>query len=351
MDKIRLGRTEMMVTRLGFGSIPIQRVTDNEAIAVVKRCIGRGINFIDTANSYTTSEERIGKAISGRHEGLIIATKTAARSKEEVNSHLQLSLERLNVESIELYQLHNVSDTKAMKAIFTSGGPLAVAEQAKHAGLVRHIGVTSHSIDIAKELVRSDRFETVMFPFNLVTFEPAIDLLSLARQHDVGFIAMKPFAGGRLDDATLAMKYLLQFPDVLILPGIEKTHEIDEIIQILERPHSLTPTESAEVERLRQELGNAFCRRCDYCQPCTQEIPISVVMNTPTFPKRMPLESIFTGFIADALEKAANCNKCGECEERCPYKLPIRDNIEEYVKWYQIEKSKYEKELASKMQK
>ena len=157
-------------------------------------------------DSYTNSEERIGKAITGWREGLILATKTAARSRQEAESHLKLSLGRLGVEYIDLYQLHNVSDAKAMKAIFAPDGPLAVAEKAKRAGVVKHIGVTSHSIDIAKELVKTGRFESVMFPFNFVTSEPAIDLLSSAREHDVGFIAMKPLVGGRLDNDAVACK-------------------------------------------------------------------------------------------------------------------------------------------------
>lgn len=346
MEKIRLGRAEMMVTQLGFGGIPIQRVSEDEAVAVVRRCLELGITFIDTANSYTNSEERIGRAISGWREGLILATKTAARSREEVESHLKLSLKRLGVEYIDLYQFHNVSDTKAMKAILDPNGPMAVVQEAKRAGVVKHIGVTSHAIDIAKELVRTDRFETIMFPFNFVTFEPAEELLFLAREHDVGFIAMKPLAGGRLDNVAIAFKYLLQFPDVVLIPGIQKVSEIEEIISVVEGPRRMSLAEQAEMERLRQELGEAFCRRCDYCQPCTEEILISLVMNTPTFSKRMPAESIFSGFISEALEKAADCTKCGECEERCPYKLPIRDMIEEYVSWYQVEKKKYEEQVA-----
>jgi predicted aldo/keto reductase-like oxidoreductase len=312
MEKIRLGRTEMMVTQLGFGGIPIQRLSDDEAVAVVRRCLELGITFIDTANSYTNSEERIGKAIVGRREGLILATKTAARSRQEAESHLKLSLNRLGVEYIDLYQLHNVSDAKAMKAIFAPG-----------------------------------RFESVMFPFNFITSEPAIDLLSSAREHDVGFIAMKPLAGGRLDNAAVACKYLLQFPDVVSIPGIEKVSEIEEIVRVVEGPQQMTAAEQAEMGRLKQDLGQTFCRRCDYCQPCAEGIPISVVMNYPTFVKRLPAETIFSsGFIVDALGKASNCTSCGECEERCPYKLPIRGMMEEYVDRYRVDKKQYEEQTA-----
>jgi len=349
MEKIRLGRTEMMVTQLGFGGIPIQRVSEDEAVAVVRRCLELGITFIDTANGYTNSEGRIGRAISGRREGVVLATKTAARNREDAESHLKLSLKQLGVAYIDLYQLHDVSDAKAMEAVLAPDGPIAVAEEARRAGVVKHIGVTSHSIDIAKELVRTGRFETVMFPFNFIASEPAVDLLSLAREHDVGFIAMKPLAGGRLDNVAVAFKYLLQFPDVVLIPGIEKVSEIEEIVHVVQGPRQMTAAEQVEIERLKQELGKTFCRRCDYCQPCEQGIPISVVMNYATFGRRMPAKDVFgPGFVVDAMDKAADCTKCGDCEERCPYKLPIREMMEEYVNRYQAEKKQYESQVASR---
>jgi len=347
VEKIRLGRTEMMVSKLGFGGIPIQRVSD-KAVAVVRRCLDLGITFIDTANSYTNSEERIGKAISGRRDGLILATKSTSRTREGVEEHLKLSLKRLGVDSIDLYQFHNVADSDSLKAILAPNGPMAMVEEAKKRGLVKHIGVSSHSMDMAKEMVKSDRFETIMFPFNFITCEAADQLLPLVREHDVGFIAMKPLAGGMLDNATIAFKYLFQFPDVVPIPGIEKVPEIEEIVQILEGPQAMTEAEQREMERMRQALDKRFCRRCDYCQPCAEEIPISMVMVSPGFIKRtLPPETLFSGFIAEAMEKAANCTKCGECEDRCPYGLPISEMIEEYVNWYQAEKRKYQEQIAS----
>jgi len=344
MEKIRLGRTEMMVTRLGLGGIPIQRVSDDEAIAVVRKCLELGINFIDTANAYTNSEDRIGQAISGQREGLIIATKTLAKTAEMVQKHLKLSLECLRVEYIDLYQFHNVSDSETFNEILAPNGPMSVIEKAKKEGLVKHIGVSSHSMDMAKELVKSGLFETIMFPFNFITCEAADELLPLARKHDVGFIVMKPLAGGRLDNASIAFKYLFQFPDIVIIPGIEKTREIEEIIQTMEGPQTMTEIEQEGMERLRQELGKIFCRRCDYCQPCAEEISISLVLSIPSLPKRLPPKAAFTGFFAEVMEKATRCTKCGECEKRCPYGLPISELIEEYVNWYQAEKNKYEEQ-------
>ncbi len=341
MEKIRLGRTNLMVSRLGFGGIPIQRVAEDDAIAVVRKCLDLGITFIDTANAYTSSELRIGKAIRGRPEGLTIATKTLSRKPEEVARHLELSSEHLGVETIDLYQFHAVNDAQAMEAVLSPGGPMTVAEAAKRRGLVKHIGVTSHSLDTAKALVRTDRFETIMFPFNLIKYEVVDELLPLTRQYDVGFIAMKPLEGGRLENVRLAFKYLWQFPDIVTIVGIERVGEIVEIMNILEGPLTITESDEREIAKLRRELDKAFCRRCDYCRPCTQGIPISQVLDYPSIFRRLPMVSIFSGFIADAMEKAATCTECGECEERCPYHLPIRQMVRDYAGQYQREKARY----------
>jgi uncharacterized protein len=341
LEKIRLGKTGLMVTRIGFGGIPIQRLSENDAVKVVRRCVDLGLNFIDTANGYTTSEERIGKAVKGQREKVIIATKTGARDGKGAREHLELSLKRLQTDYIDIYQFHGVSTPEHLKMVLEPGGPYSVAEEAKKAGKIRHIGITSHSMDMAKEEVKTDKFETLMFPFNFITSEPATELLPLCKHHDVGFIAMKPLNGGMLDNVTVAFKYLLRFSNVVPLVGIEKVEEIEEIVRLVENPKAMTKAEKAEMQRLIDELGTRFCRRCDYCQPCTAGIPISMVMTSRSFFKRMPSERFFGGMMDDSIGKAEKCVDCGECETRCPYKLPIREMLAEHVKWYYDEKEKF----------
>ncbi|MFC1909033.1 aldo/keto reductase [Chloroflexota bacterium] len=339
MDRIRLGKTEMMVSKLGFGSIPIQRLTEEEAVAVVKRCLDLGVTYLDTANSYTTSEEQIGKAIAGRREGLTLATKSHSRTREGIENDLKLSLKRLGVEYIDIYQFHGVSDVQDMETVLDPNGPMAVLEDAKKTGVIGHIGVTSHSMNIARELVKTDCFDTIMFPLNFITCEAATELLPIAREHDVGFIAMKPMGGGMLDNATLAFKYLLQFPDILPIPGIEKPYEIEEIVGILNEPSKITEVEWQEMERYRRELGTRFCRRCQYCQPCPEGINTSNMMTFPSAFKRVPPQLLFSRRWAETMEKATECTKCGECETRCPYNLPIREMIAEHRILYEEAKS------------
>jgi predicted aldo/keto reductase-like oxidoreductase len=347
LEKIRLGKTNMLVSRLGFGGIPIQRLSEDDAVAVVKRCLELGITFLDTANAYTTSEERIAKAIAGRREGLVLATKSLSRKREGVEKHLNLSLARLNVKYIDLYQFHGVSDMASLDMVLAPDGPISIVEKARDEGTVRHIGITSHQIDVAKEAVKSGRFETIMFPFNFVTSEAADELIPLAKKHDVGFIVMKPLAGGMIDNAKIAFKYLFQFPDIVTIPGIEKVAEIEEIVQILEGPNTITAAEKKQMQKLRDELGTRFCHRCDYCQPCTEGIMISNVMAYPSLRRRLPPERLFGGPWGQMVEKAADCTECGECEERCPYHLPIRELLAEYVKQYQEDARKYKKAQPS----
>ncbi|MBL7201204.1 MAG: aldo/keto reductase [Anaerolineae bacterium] len=334
METTRLGKTDLHVSRIGFGGIPIQRLTEGGAIEVVRRCIDLGVTFIDTANGYTTSEERIGKAIAGRREEVVIATKTGARDKAGALRHLELSLERLQTDYIDLWQFHGVSTFEAYDQVLGPDGAMEAAQEALRAGKVRHVGITSHSMDVALKAASAGRFETIQFPFNFVTNEPANELLPLTREHDLGFIAMKPFAGGMLGNANLAVKYLLQFEGVVPDPGIEAVEEIEEIVDIVSGPWEMSQREREEMERIREELGTRFCRRCQYCLPCAQGVEIPTVMNIRSFWKRFPPERFGGGGIAAAVDSARECIECGECEEKCPYHLPIIEMLAEAVVFY-----------------
>jgi predicted aldo/keto reductase-like oxidoreductase len=331
----RLGKTGLNVSRVGVGGIPIQRLTEDEAVNVVRRCLDLGVTFLDTANAYTTSEERIGKAIAGRREDVVIATKTGARDRQTAIEHLENSLRCLQTDTIDLWQFHNVSTVEAYEEILGPGGAMEAAREALRAGKVRHIGVTSHSMDMALKMVPTGLFETLQFPFNFVTSEPADELLPLVEEHGLGFIAMKPFAGGMLADARVAIKYLLQFDGVVPDPGIETAVEIEEIVAIVNGSWELTPQEWQAMEDFRAQAGTHFCRRCEYCQPCPQGVRISTIVNLPSFVKRFSEEKLREGWIAEAMLTGENCIECGECEEKCPYHLPIRETIAENLALYE----------------
>jgi predicted aldo/keto reductase-like oxidoreductase len=341
MDKVRLGKTELVVSKIGFGGVPLQRLTDGEAAAVTKRCLDKGVTFFDTAIEYSNCEGRVGKAIRNGRQDLIIATKSNFGTRKEIENNLKLSLNQLGVDYIDLYQFHNISNPNSYRSLMDPSGPIPVVEDAKRSGLVKHIGITTHSMDVAKEAVKSGHFETIMFPFNFVTSEPATELLPLTRQYDVGFIAMKPLAGGLVKQAKIAFKYLLQFPDVVAIPGVQRESEIDEIVEIVEGNPQMTGAERMEMARVIAELDKKLCRRCGYCQPCPQGILILRLMDLLPFLINQPPQIVFTPEILTQIEKVTDCDKCGECEKKCPYHLPIMGLIVEHANAYRTEYQKY----------
>ncbi len=334
MRTIQLGNTDLWVSRVGFGGIPIQRLSEADALVVIRRAIDLGFTFFDTAHGYTTSEERIGKAIAGHRHELVITTKTPAKDKKTALEHLDLSLRRLQTDYIDLWQLHNVSTAEGWAKIQGPDGALEAAHAAVQTGKVRHIGVSSHSLDMSLTLVPTGHFRALQFPFNFVTHEPEAALLPLTVQHQVGFIAMKPFAGGLLDNARLTLKHLLQFPTVVPDPGMQTVAEVDEIAAIASGSLELTPDEAEEMERIRAASDGRFCRRCEYCQPCPEKVRIATALTVQSFWKRFPPERFFNGFVKEAAESARRCAECGECETRCPYHLPIREMLAENLAFY-----------------
>jgi predicted aldo/keto reductase-like oxidoreductase len=341
MEKIRLGKTGVMVSRIGFGGIPIQKSSEAEALRIVSSCFDLGINFFDTSRVYTTSEERIGKALAGHREEAIIATKTVSRTAEKISEDLATSLKHLGTDYVDLYQFHNVSTEDDLKTVIAPGGLLDVVRRAQKEGTVRHIGITSHRLDVAKEAVKADCFETIMVALNFVNTEAADELLAMAKENDTGVIIMKSMAGGMLENPVLAFKYLMQFPDVLPLIGIAKEGEMEETIRIVEAGEPITEDDQREINRIRKELGTGFCRMCNYCQPCPQQIMISAIMYTKVAITRFDPKRIFEGEWNTFMEKVPDCIDCGECEERCPYNLPIRGRIKEAADNYAAAKKAY----------
>ena len=335
MKTVRLGKTGLEVSRIGIGGIPIQRPSSGDAIKVSQRALDLGINFIDTARGYGASEERFGKAIAGRRDHVILATKTGGQTAAAALEHLEQSLQQLNTDYIDLWQFHDVSTFEEYEQVLGLGGAMEAAQQALRAGKIRHIGISSHHPEVARKAISSGFFEAVQFPFNFVNYVAASELLPLAQEHGMGFIAMKPLAGGRLNNANLAIKYLLQFESVVPDPGIEKIEEIEELAGIVNRESwELMPQEWQEIEAIRAGLGTRFCQWCGYCQPCPQEVNVPFLINIRGMWKLWPPEKFFP-WLGEIVEGGRNCIECGECEDKCPYHLPIREQIVEGIKFYE----------------
>ncbi len=327
MEERVLGRTGIRARRLGFGGIPIQRLSDESAVDVVRRCQEIGINYFDTARLYTNSEERIGKALRDVRDDVYIATKSAKRSREGLLEELDISLRRLQTDRIDVYQLHMVSKEAEWEQVKGPGGALEALYEAKDEGKIEHLGITSHNPELLSEIVREDIFETIMIPFNYLTTKPAEELLPLCRRMNVGTIVMKPIGGGALSSARTALKYVLSNEGVdVVTPGMMSMAEAEENVATSLGDLTITPEDLDLIKKDELELGYQFCRACDYCKPCPQSIPISFVLRAENQLLRL------TGWTPRLVEqvpgvekKVSSCLRCGECEERCPYGLPIRD--------------------------
>lgn len=342
MRTVILGKTGLKVSRIGIGGIPITRPSEAEAIKVVQRALDLGINFIDTAIGYSDSEKRIGKAIAGRREQVIVATKGWG-DKATVLKCIEASLRHLKTDYIDLWQFHNINTIEYYQQIVGTGGGMEGARYALQTGKIRHIGFSSHTLKVALKVVASGHFETVQFPLNFISNEAvaADELVPLAQKNDVGFIAMKPFAGGRIRDANLAIKYLLQFENVVPDPGIEKAAEIEQIVSIVNSGSwKLTSGEQQEIEAIRARVGTRFCRQCGLCMPCPQGVHICGVMYLPILWELWPSGWFLSWpYVTNAVKSAENCIECGECEEKCPYQLPIREMIVENIQFFESVRS------------
>jgi len=334
MRYVILGKTGLEVSEVGFGAIPIIRLSTAEAVMVLRRAYDSGITLFDTANAYLDSEEKMGLAFDGLRSRLILATKTLKRDRAEAEADIDLSLRRLRTDYIDLLQIHQVSLESDYQTATGPNGALEAALRARQAGKIRHIGVTSHSIEMATKLVRTSLFSTLQFPFNFIESKPVEELHPVARQEGMGILAMKPFGGGALDNAELCFKFLRQFPDVIPLPGFDAVEQVDQITAVYEIQNSVFPEDLASMERYRTELGQRFCRRCEYCQPCEQGVMITPAMNYPIIARRMSGAKA-AGFSVKAMESVRNCTECGDCLKRCPYNLPIPEMLKKHLALYE----------------
>lgn len=326
MRYLQLGKTGLKVSEVGFGGIPIIRLTVDEAVAVLRRAFDKGITFYDTANAYLGSEDKMGRALAGQRDRLVLATKTMKRDAAGVAEHLDTSLRQLGTDYIDLLQFHQVSQDKDWEAISGPGGALEAAAKAKQQGKIRHLGVTSHSIPMAVKLVKTGLFETIQFPFSFLEPAAADELHVAARALGLGIIAMKPFGGGVIDSAALSFKYLRQYPDVIPIPGFDSVAYVDEVVALYDKPNEITDADRARMAEFRDQVGGRFCRRCEYCQPCPNGVMITPAMGYPIVAHRMSKE-VAVNFAKKAIESVAQCTECGACLAKCPYQLPIPELI------------------------
>lgn len=326
MEYTTLGKTGLTISRMGFGGIPIQKVDVCAVRTLMQALADAGVNYIDTARGYTVSECYLGEALEGMRGRFVIATKSMARTREAMARDIETSLANLRTDHIELYQVHNPSLAE-LETVTAPGGALEALLEAKAAGKIGHIGLTAHMAAVFERALDCDWVETIMFPYNIVETQGEA-LMRRCTEKNVGFIAMKPLAGGALEDATLALRFIRQNPDVtVVIPGMYSVEEAKENLAAMQNDTPLTPRELERIETIRGELGTQFCRRCNYCQPCTAGIGISGIFVLEGYLQRYGLGDWAKARYAAMDKKAGDCVGCGACEARCPYQLPIREML------------------------
>ena len=326
MEYTILGKTGLQISRMGFGGIPIQRIDAEGTKALMKQLMDEGVNYIDTARGYTVSEEYLGYALEGIRDKFVIATKSMARTRDAMAADIEKSLGNLRTDYIDLYQVHNPS-MEQLDTVVGEGGALEALMEAKAAGKIGHIGLTAHSTEVFERALSLDWVETIMFPYNIVESQGE-ELIRKCQEKNVGFIAMKPLAGGAIENGTLALRYVCSNPAVtVVIPGMAEVSELEENIKACADTTPLTQAELSEMEEIRRQLGTNFCRRCNYCAPCTVGISIPSAFLFAGYLERYNLADWARDRYGSLGVKASACVGCGKCETRCPYHLPIREML------------------------
>ena len=321
-----LGKTGLNISLLGLGGIPIQRIDAAGTRVLIEKLVDNDINYIDTARGYTVSEAYLGEALVGLRNKFVLATKSMARTKEAMANDIEISLTNLKTDYIDLYQVHNPSLAQ-LEEVIAEGGALEALLEAKASGKIGHIGLTAHSEKVFEKALELDWVETIMFPYNLVETQ-GDELIKKCAEKNIGFIAMKPLAGGAIEDATIALRHITANPAIsVVIPGMADISEFTQNLAAVNNTSPLSPADLSEIESIRKQLGTQFCRRCGYCAPCTVGISIPSMFLFEGYLERYGLADWARGRYETLAKTASDCIGCGVCETRCPYNLPIRQML------------------------
>ena len=327
MEYRTLGKTGLKISRMGFGGIPIQKIDEEGTKKLLHAMAEKGINYIDSARGYTVSEQYIGYGLEGIRDKFVLATKSMSRTKEAMAADIETSLGNFRTDYIDLYQVHNPS-MEQLDQVIGEGGALEALMEAKAAGKIGHIGLTAHSTAVFERALELDWVETIMFPYNIVEQQGA-ELIHKCAEKNIGFIDMKPLAGGAIEDGTLALRYVCSNPDVtVVIPGMAEIRELDENMAACSNAAPLTEEELAKQwTKFVNSWALISAGSCNYCAPCTVGIDIPSVFLFAGYLQRYDLADWAKERYSTLKVKASACIGCGKCEPRCPYHLPIREKL------------------------
>lgn len=332
MRTTTLGRTGLRVSSTAFGCLPIQRISTRAAGDILRRAAAAGISFFDTARAYTDSEEKLGLALADARGEIIIATKTGAKDAAALWRDLETSLKNLKTDYIDVYQFHNPSFVPRPGG---ADGLYDAAQDAREKGMIRHIGITQHSVALAEEAVQSGLYDTLQFPFNHLATERELALVDLCRAENVGFICMKALSGGLITDAAIPFAFLSQYPHAVPIWGFQRMEELENLLKLEANVPTLDAAMRARIDADRAQLSGSFCRGCAYCQPCPADIPIYNANRMTQLITRSPSSQWMTPQWRQGMANIRSCTRCGVCAARCPYGLTPYETLPEHLLFYE----------------
>lgn len=339
MGFVTLGKTGIKAQKQSFGCLPIQRISKEDAVALLRRAYDGGMNYFDTARAYSDSEEKVGAAFAGMRDKVYIATKTGATTAEGMWKDLEQSLRMLQTDYIDVYQFHNPAFCPKPGG---EDGLYDAALEAKKQGKIRHIAITNHRLAVAHEAIDSGLYETLQFPYSYLAGPQEQELVDKCKAADMGFIAMKGLAGGLIRDGMVAAAFMEQQPTVLPIWGVQHQWELDEFLSCIKEPPVMTAERQAVIDHDRKELSGDFCRGCGYCMPCPMGIKINDCARMSLMLRRAPAAGWLTETWQKEMKKIETCLHCNHCSSKCPYGLDtprlLKENYNNY--WKVLESSK-----------
>ena len=340
MKTVRLGKTGLMVTKPAMGCLPVQRCNVEEGVKLLRAAYEGGIRYFDTANFYTDSEYKMGLALSDVRDDIVISTKSMARTKKGVLEHIENSLRMLKTDYIDLFQFHQAP---ALPDVNDPESDYAGALEAKKRGWIGHIGLTTHSVDVAEQCIASGDYETLQFPFSYISSQRDLALAEKCREADMGYIAMKGLAGGLLGSNPRACHAFMNLYDnVVPIWGIQTMDELNQWLALAEEDPQMDETLGAQIKADRQELAGSFCRSCGYCMPCTVGIEINNCARMNMLIRRSPWQPYMSELWREKMNKINDCVECGLCSSRCPYGLDtpnlLKYMLKDYNEFYEAHK-------------
>jgi len=335
MEQISLGETGLRISPIGMGSIQITRLEWNQSIKVVREVMDLGINWFDTARAYFDSELRLGEALKGNRNKVFISTKSGMTDPKDLQIQIDESLQRLHTDYIDIFLFHG-DGAIGNENFLAPGGTLETAKKAIKAGKIRYLGFSAHRVDPAIKALDVEQLKVAMVPANFISREFIDgDFMAKARKNKIAVVAMKPFGGGRMGNARICLKFLKSYPNLIPCIGIEKTLEMAENLKIWTEEEPLTAEDYKEMNRIKDLLGDKFCRLCYYCMPCPENIQIPNITFLKVFAKQNPRDKVVTDDNRQAVEMAKKCTKCRKCVEKCPFHLSIPEMLEENIAFYE----------------